>query len=651
MNNGFIRIGSAVPTITVCDCNKNTDEIIKLIEEANKNHLQILVFPELCITGYTCQDLFEQQLLLEQANLGLQRIIDYSVNLNILLLVGMPVPADGQLFNCAVLILRGKILGIIPKTSIPNHGEFYEKRWFSSSVSKISNQIELCNQIVPFGTDLLFKNINNEYLCIGVEICEDLWAPIPPSSFQCLHGATLILNPSASNEAVGKSSYRKNLVLQQSARCMAGYVYTSSGYGESTTDLVFSGHSMIFENGTLLKEKLPFSDDIPLIFSELDLNRLALDRRKSSSFLNLIASDINYSKNYRIISFELPSSSIPRLTRYIDPHPFVPSDKNSMDIRCQEIFSIQVNGLRKRLQHTGSKTVVIGISGGLDSTLALLVCIETFDKLNMDRKNIQGITMPGFGTTDRTYNNALTLMKNLGITIREISIANACIKHFKDIGHDPSIHDATYENTQARERTQILMDIANKENGLVIGTGDLSELALGWATYNGDHMSMYGVNGSIPKTLVRSLISWIADSKVQENAKSTLLDILITPVSPELLPPTEDGNINQKTEDIVGPYELHDFFLYYVIRFGFNPSKIVYLAECAFEGIYTRKIILKWIKVFYRRFFSQQFKRSCLPDGPKVGSISLSPRGDWKMPSDASSRIWLNEIEEMINHI
>ncbi|NLM13337.1 MAG: NAD(+) synthase [Epulopiscium sp.] len=649
MNNGFIRIGGAVPKVTVCDCKKNTDEIIQLIEEAKKNLVQVLVFPELCITGYTCGDLFSQKMLLEEAKKALQRILDYSVHLNMVIVVGMPIAADEQLFNCAVLVLNGKILGVIPKTSIPNHGEFYERRWFTSSLSRISNEIELCNQIVPFGTDLLFKNKNYEALCIGVEICEDLWTPIPPSSFQCLYGASLILNLSASNEAVGKSEYRKNLISQQSARCMVGYVYVSSDYGESTTDLVFGGHSMIFENGTLLQERKPFSDDTSLIFTELDLERLALERRKSSSFMNLIGSAIIDSKKYRIIPFELSPQTIDSLTRHIDPHPFVPFNRESRELRCQEIFAIQVNGLRKRMEHTGAKTAVVGISGGLDSTLALLVCTATFDKLNLERKNILGITMPGFGTTDRTYNNALNLMKNLGVTIREIPIADACIQHFKDIGHNPSIHDATYENTQARERTQILMDIANKENGLVIGTGDLSELALGWATYNGDHMSMYGVNGSIPKTLVRSLISWIADSKMDGKTKATLLDILNTPVSPELLPPTEDGEIHQKTEDIVGPYELHDFFLYYVVRFGFTPSKIVFLAEHAFKGKYEREIILKWIKIFYRRFFSQQFKRSCLPDGPKVGSVSLSPRGDWRMPSDASARIWLDEIEEMIN--
>ena len=651
MNNGFIRIGAAVPKVTVCDCKKNTDEIIQLIESAKKNKVQILVYPELCITGYTCGDLFKQGILLEEAKKALQRILDYSHHLNMLIVVGMPIAADEQLFNCAVLLFHGKILGVVPKTSIPNHGEFYERRWFSSSFSRISDEIEICDQTVPFGTDLLFRSKENPSLCIGVEICEDVWTPIPPSSFQCLHGASLILNLSASNEAVGKSDYRKNLIGQQSARCMAGYVYASCDYGESTTDIVFGGHSMIFENGILLKEKPPFAEDTSLIFSELDLERLAAERRRSSSFMSLIGSHMNYSNKYRMIPFCLSSETIPHLTRSIDPHPFVPSNRESRELRCKEIFSIQVNGLKKRLEHTGAKTAVVGISGGLDSTLALLVCVAAFDQLNMDRKNIFGITMPGFGTTDRTYNNALDLMRNLGVTIREIPIADACMQHFKDIGHDPSVHDATYENTQARERTQILMDIANKEGGLVIGTGDLSELALGWATYNGDHMSMYGVNGSVPKTLVRSLISWIAETKIDANAKATLIDILNTPVSPELLPPTEDGDIDQKTEDIVGPYELHDFFLYYVVRFGFSPSKILYLAEHAFKEKYNRETILKWMKVFYRRFFSQQFKRSCLPDGPKVGSVSLSPRGDWRMPSDASSRIWLDEIEEMINGI
>ncbi|WP_058485484.1 NAD(+) synthase [Defluviitalea phaphyphila] len=648
MSNGFIRIGAAVPKVTVCDCKKNVDEIIKLIKQAKENLVQILAFPELCITGYTCGDLFNNELLLNESIKELKRIIDYSANLNMLILVGIPLMVDDQLFNCGVFILNGKILGVIPKTAIPNHGEFYEKRWFASSTNAISKEIKLCDQIVPFGTDLLFKSTNNKNLCIGIEICEDLWTPIPPSSFQCLHGATLILNPSASNEAVGKSNYRKSLVKQQSARCMTGYLYVSCGYGESTTDLVFGGHAMIYENGSLLKERRPFEDNIPIIYSELDLDRLISDRRKSSSFKTLIGSDENYSKNFRTIYFELSFNKLSNLTRYINPYPFVPSNIQTKNERCSEIFSIQVNGLIKRLEHTKAKTVVLGISGGLDSTLALLVCVEAFDKLKMNRKNILGITMPGFGTTDRTYKNAINLMKNLGVTIKEISIKDACLQHFKDIDHNPEIHNSTYENGQARERTQILMDLANKENGLVIGTGDLSELALGWATYNGDHMSMYGVNTSIPKTLVRTLISWINDVKMPKNIKSILIDIMDTPVSPELLPPTKDGNINQKTEDIVGPYELHDFFLYYLIRFGFTPSKIIFLAQIAFKGIYDKQTILKWIKVFYKRFFSQQFKRSCLPDGPKVGSISLSPRGDWRMPSDASSRIWLDEIESII---
>ena len=648
MNNGFIRVGGAVPEISVSDCKKNVDNILELIKEAQKNHVQVLGFPELCITGYTCGDLFSQQLLLEQANTELQRIVNYSLNLDMLILVGLPIAADEQLFNCAVLILNGKILGVIPKTSIPNYCEFYEKRWFSPSSSAISNQINLCNQIVPFGSDILFKDIRSN-LCIGVEICEDLWLPIAPSSYLSLYGANIILNLSTSNESAGKRSYRKTLVEHQSAKCICGYIYVSSGYGESTTDFAFGGHSMICENGTTLSEKQPFSEDSYLIYNEFDLDRLRANRRKSTSFSQVIGNSGDYSKNFRMVPFTLNINTPDSLTRPIKPHPFVPSKQNLLAERCSEIFPIQVNGLKKRLEHTGAKTAVIGISGGLDSTLALLVCIRAFDALNLDRKNILGITMPGFGTTDRTYNNSLDLMKSLNITSREIPIADACIQHFKDIGHDRTIHDATYENTQARERTQILMDIANKENGLVIGTGDLSELALGWATYNGDHMSMYGVNSGVPKTLIAPLISWIGNTYLDENTNGILQDILSTPVSPELLPPSKDGGINQKTEDIVGPYELHDFFLYYMIRFGFRPSKIVYLAELAFKDKYDRVTILKWIKIFYKRFFSQQFKRSCLPDGPKVGSVSLSPRGVWRMPSDASSRIWLDEIEAMTN--
>jgi len=647
VDNGFIRVGAAVPKIKVADCKSNCEEIIHFIDEADENHVQLLVFPELCITAYSCGDLFYQDILLEEAVNGLQRILDHTRDKNILILLGMPLALDNQLFNCAVLILKGKILGVVAKTSIPNHGDFYEKRWFSSGNNAISTEIDLCNQRVPFGNDLLFQASNIKNLCIGIDICQDLWTSIPPSSFQSINGATIIINPSASNEYVGKSLYRKDLVKQQSANCIVGYIYASCGYGESTSDMVYSGHSMIFENGILLKEALPFSEDSYMIFSELDLYRIDSERKKAPAFTDLIVKDINKIITFRKVYFELDKIDIPTLTRNIDVHPFVPNDSQSKDFYSREVFSIQTNGLRKRIEHTAADKVVLGISGGLDSTLALLVCIETFDRLNKDRKDILAVTMPGFGTTDRTYDNALNLMKELGVTIKEIDIKDACIQHFNDIEHDIKLYDSTYENAQARERTQILMDIANKENGLVIGTGDLSELALGWTTYNGDHMSMYAVNIGVPKTLISTLLSWISNLEKYHNIKAIIEDIINTPVSPELLPPTQNGEIDQKTESIIGPYELHDFFLYYMLRFGFKPSRILYLAQEAFKNQYDKKIIIKYLKIFYKRFFIHQFKRSCLPDGPKVCSVSLSPRGDWRMPSDASFRLWLDEIESI----
>lgn len=649
MEYGYIRVGAAVPKLQVANCTYNTDEILQIVDEARSRHIKILVFPELSVTSYTCGDLFLQLPLLSSAEKELERLILHTKETDMLILIGLPVKADNQCFNCAVLLHKGSILGAVPKTFIPNYSEFYEARWFATAHNALSTEIALCGQKVPFGADLLFRSAENPELCIGVEICEDLWVPIPPSSFQSLHGASLILNPSASNEVVGKHEYRKALVQQQSARCMTGYVYAAAGVYESTTDVVFSGHSFICENGSVLSESVRFSPDTQLICSDVDIERLMSDRRKSSSFMGAMGSDTSMQRKYREVRFSLDTVTQAPLQRAIDPHPFVPADLSKRNYRCEEIFSIQTAGLSKRIVHTGAKAAVVGISGGLDSTLALLVCVKTYDQLGLDRKNIIGITMPGFGTTDRTYNNAITLMQSLGITIREISIAAACMQHFQDIGHDPALHDVTYENTQARERTQILMDVANKENGLVIGTGDLSELALGWATYNGDHMSMYAVNTSIPKTLVRYLVQWVSDHMVDPKSRETLRDILETPVSPELLPPDANGEIHQKTEELVGPYELHDFFLYYLVRFGFSPAKIALLAEKAFENVYSRDVILQWLKTFYRRFFTQQFKRSCLPDGPKVGSICLSPRGDWRMPSDASYQIWMDEIDGLMN--
>lgn len=643
----FIRTAAAVPVLKVADCVYNTEEIIKLIDEASKKDVKILAFPELSITSYTCGDLFAQSTLIEYAEKSLEKIAEFSKDKDMFITVGLPVCCDNQTFNCIAGISKGKILGLIPKTNLPNYSEFYEERWFSSADDLISDEITICGQTVPIGSDILFTVENIKNLTIGIEVCEDLWSPIPPSSYQSIFGATVIINGSASNELATKHEYRRNLVAQQSSRCICGYIYSSAGTGESTQDTVFSGHSMICENGNMLSESKRFLREGSLTIADIDLELLANDRKKNTSFMTQLR------KNegplfFRNIKFTMEENSIDEFYRTVKPAPFVPDNNAMLNERCEDIFNIQVTGLAKRITHTNAKSLVVGISGGLDSTLALLVAVKSCDYLGIDRKNVHGITMPGFGTTDRTYNNALNLMKSLGVTVKEISIKDAAIQHFKDIGHDINVHDVTYENTQARERTQILMDYANKEWGMVIGTGDLSELALGWATYNGDHMSMYGVNGGIPKTLVRVLVKWVAENEnLGNNSAEILFDVLDTPVSPELLPPDKDGNINQKTEEIVGPYELHDFFLYYVVRFGFAPAKILFLAEKAFKGEYSRETLIKWIKNFYRRFFTQQFKRSCLPDGPKVGTISLSPRGDWRMPSDACGRIWLDEAEKL----
>ena len=632
----------AIPCVKVADCKFNAGQIEKQIIIAEGKGVQIITFPELSITGYTCGDLFAQQLLIEEAEMGLIQIVNNTRQLDIISIVGMPVALNGSLLNVAVVIQKGKVLGVVPKTYLPNYKEFYEKRWFTSACEIKDDSVRLCGQVAPLGKNLLFETSDTTF---GIEICEDLWAPVPPSSMLALQGAEIVFNMSADTEAIGKHAYLRSLISQQSARCIAGYVFSSCGFGESTTDVVFAGNGLIYENGTLLAASKRFSFEEQIVISEIDVEYLRTERRVNTTFAtcrSYTPLDAPVSR----ISTEYVNSKELNLTRTFDAHPFVPQGP-MLDERCEEIFAIQTSGLAQRLQHTHAKSAVVGISGGLDSTLALLVCVRTFDKLGWSRKGIVGVTMPGFGTTDRTHTNAVELMNSLGVTVREVSIKEACIQHFKDIDHDINVHDVVYENSQARERTQILMDIANQTSGLVIGTGDLSELALGWATYNGDHMSMYGVNGSVPKTLVKHLVKWVAENGMDETSRTTLLDIVDTPISPELIPADEAGNIKQITEDLVGPYELHDFFLYYFLRCGFRPSKIYLLATRTFKGVYDDETIKKWLSTFFRRFFNQQFKRSCLPDGPKVGSIAISPRGDWRMPSDASSSAWLKEIEAL----
>ncbi|NLC19179.1 MAG: NAD(+) synthase [Clostridiales bacterium] len=641
MKHGFLKVAAATPHIRVADCDYNTANIIKLIDEAISEQVKLVVFPELSVTGYTCSDLFLQDNLLKAASQSIGKIAHYSLKKDIVIVVGFPYQYKGALYNTAAVIFNGRVLGLVPKHNIPNYTEFYEARHFTpGNLDPVC--VNFLGEECYLGSRLLFQCDNMPEFALAVEICEDLWVPKPPSIEHCMAGASVIANLSASDEIAGKEEYRRELVKGQSARLVCGYIYADAGEGESTTDLVFAGHNLIAENGALLAESGLFRNG--LILSELDLNRLMNERRRMHSYAG------EAGPAYKVINFSLNSGSkeLPEtvLTRFVDPAPFVPSDKAGRDKRCENIVSIQAMGLKTRIAHTGVDSVVLGISGGLDSTLALLVAAKAFDMLGRDKKNIISVTMPCFGTTDRTYNNAIALARCLGTTLLEIPIRDAVEQHFKDIGHDSSIHDLTYENSQARERTQVLMDIAGKYNGFVVGTGDLSELALGWATYNGDHMSMYGVNASIPKTLVRYLVEYFADKAENIRLHDVLLDILDTPVSPELLPP-KDGDIAQKTEDIVGPYELHDFYLYYVMRFGFEPSKVYRLARHAFRGIYKEEEILKWLKVFYKRFITQQFKRSCLPDGPKVGSVSVSPRGDLRMPSDASISLWMKEIEQL----
>lgn len=626
----FIKVGAASPKLKISDTKYNLKEIETMILNAIEEEVKVLVFPELSISAYSCGDLFTNEKLIENCNLAIKNLVEFSKGKDILIAVGAPFLYRYSLYNCAYIILNGELLGIVPKSYIPNYSEFYEKRWFTEGFNIKGLNVDLDFQKeVPFGTDLIFSFKN---LKVGFEICEDLWVTIPPSSNLALMGANLICNLSASNELVSKSSYRKSLVQNQSARTMCSYIYSSAGVHESTTDLLFSGHMIIAENGTIIKENNRFKRENDLLTGIVDLFKLDAERIKNISFRN---STFNENNEPRFIPFNLENTEIKNFDREIDKHPFLPKSQYAMEERCEEILNIQAAALAKRLEHTNLKKAVIGISGGLDSTLALLVVVKTFDMLNIPRENIITITMPGFGTTDRTYNNAVTLCKELNCDFREINIVNAALQHFEDIGHDKDIHDVTYENVQARERTQILMDLANKEGGLLIGTGDLSELALGWCTYNGDHMSMYSVNCSIPKTLVRFLVNYFANHEISNDAKEALLDILDTPVSPELLPKDKEGKIAQKTEDIVGPYELHDFFLYHFIKHGSSPERILFLAKEAFKNDYDEETLKKWLDKFIRRFFTQQFKRSALPDGPKVGSISLSPRGDWRMPSDA----------------
>ena len=641
MNYGFVKVAAAVPLVQVADCFYNIEKIEGLMRQASEKGVQIIAFPELSVTGYTCLDLFAQQTLLDGAEEALLQLVSNTADLDILTIVGVPLRTENRLINAAVVFQKGAIRGVVPKTYLPNYKEFQEQRWFTSVTELRESTISIGEEEYPMGSHLLFRSGR---LTAGIEICEDLWVPVPPSSLLTMEGANIIFNLSASNELIGKHAYLRSLICQQSARCMAGYVYASSGFGESSTDLVFAGNGIIAENGNLLAESPRFTMEEQLVISEIDIETLQNDRQVNTSFM--YGTSGLPKEKAQVVDFQVRIPDGFSLTRPVDPHPFTPSGE-ALKERCEEIFHIQVAGLAKRLVHAHAQTAVVGISGGLDSTLALLVTVMTFDALKMPRGQIIGITMPGFGTTDRTYTNACDLIRSLGVTLKEIPIKEACLQHFRDIDHDPSVHDVTYENSQARERTQLLMDVANQKNGLVIGTGDLSELALGWATYNGDHMSMYGVNGSIPKTLVKYLVEWVANHKVDNASRLTLLDIVDTPISPELIPADENGNIKQKTEDLVGPYELHDFFLYHFLRFGSHPSKIYFLAQKAFAGIYDNATVKKWLYTFCRRFFQQQFKRSCLPDGPKVGSVSLSPRGDWRMPSDAVSRLWLEEIERI----
>ena len=641
---GYIRVAAAVPAVKVADVWANIDAIETQLKALQQESVRIAVFPELCVSGYTCADLFHQSLLLDNVEEALQKLKEISSKYNMMFVVGAPIRICGSLYNCAIAYASGKVVAVVPKTYLPNYNEFYERRWFASATSLTNGITTWGEDNAPLGTDII---INVDGVGVAIEICEDLWTTIPPSSHAALHGAEIILNLSASDDIIGKYNYLKSLLAQQSARCIAGYVYASAGFGESTTDLVFDGKALVYENGSLLAEAPRWTRCSSYAIADIDIEAVRRDRMHIISFNDSRAND-SATSIFRQSTVSMDTSAQGSdLLRYINPLPFVPSQGNDMDTRCEEIINIQISGLAQRLNATHTSNLVVGISGGLDSTLALLVAVRTFDILGLDRKGIIGVTMPGFGTTERTNTNARQLMEILGISIREIPIAPAVKQHFSDIGHDINVHDVTYENSQARERTQLLMDIANQVGGMVLGTGDLSELALGWATYNGDHMSMYGVNAGVPKTLVKHLVAWCAHTCGNDIERNVLLDIVDTPISPELIPAETDGSIKQKTEDLVGPYELHDFFLYNTLRYGFTPQRIYFMARHAFAGSYDNHTIIHWLRTFYRRFFNQQFKRSCLPDGPKVGSISLSPRGDWRMPSDASAALWLAQVESL----
>lgn len=648
MKYGFVKTACASPRLKVADCNFNSEQIICAAKNAAKNGASVIVFPELSITGYTCGDLFFQRTLQNASEVQLKRIISETAKLDSVIFVGLPVPRAEGIYNCAAAIKGGELLALFAKSYLPNYGEFYERRHFTPFQQNMNTQfIDFAGfEEVPFGTDILIQDEKDSAITIGCELCEDLWVPVPPSSRHILAGATIIANLSGGNEIIGKADYRRSLVKSHSARSLCAYLYANAGLDESTQDMVFAGHNLISENGTLLAESSLFSSET--IYADIDVERLCQERRRTTSF-GFSANNNTFNSNYVIVQIKMNvEKAAGEFSRYVDPHPFVPSDKDKRTQRCLEVITLQAQGLAKRLRHINCQSAVIGLSGGLDSTLALLITCRAFDLCGIERSKVTAITMPCFGTTDRTYNNACSLAKECGATLKEVPIAVAVRQHFADLGHDESLHDVTYENCQARERTQVLMDYANKTNGIVIGTGDLSELALGWCTYNGDHMSMYGVNSSIPKTLVRYLVQWFAEASEDaknEKLASVLKDILDTPVSPELLPPKE-GVISQVTEDLVGPYELHDFYLYYLLRFGFSPAKIYFLAQNA-NLPYGKDVILKWLKTFYRRFFTQQFKRSCMPDGAKVGTINLSPRGDWRMPSDAVYSAWNEELETL----
>ncbi|MGN1160274.1 MAG: NAD(+) synthase [Lachnospiraceae bacterium] len=635
MRHGFIKVAAVTPKIRVADPIYNAAVICQEIDRAAEHGAKLIVFPELCLTGYTCQDLFLQDTLLCAAKDALRQVMMHTQGMDALVFVGLPFEREQKLYNVAAVVQNGKLLGMVPKVFLPNYAEFYEMRHFCSGMDAATCIFD--DKEIPFGTNLLFCCDNMKECVVSVELCEDAWAADTPGTSHALAGANVIVNLSASNETVGKSDYRRMLVQATSARLLCGYVYASAGEGESTQDLVFGGHNLICENGTLLAQSERFLQGT--VYSDLDVRRLCMERRRMNTFGK------EKTKQYLTVPFSLQIEDV-KLERHFDPMPFVPHDRETREKRCEEILSIQSYGLKKRYEHTGCQTAVIGLSGGLDSTLALLVTVHAFDLAGLSREQIYAVTMPCFGTTDRTYQNACKLAGTLGTTLREVNIKEAVNIHFRDIGHDPEVQNVTYENAQARERTQILMDIANQTGGLVIGTGDMSELALGWATYNGDHMSMYGVNAGVPKTLVRHLVRYYADTCGNEELERVLLDVLDTPVSPELLPP-KDGVISQVTEDLVGPYELHDYFLYYMLRMGYEPEKIYRIARISFAGKYEDEVILKWLKTFYRRFFGQQFKRSCLPDGPKVGSVALSPRGDLRMPSDACARVWLDQLEQL----